>query len=280
MDYKAGWEAGTGGGNMVRNSRTGQQLDIYHPGYVDDAQAAPVAGPPQSSFPGGMTGGNPAPITTAKQVTGTQAAVGDSTPQGVPTTVAQSFQQALVNRMNPAPVNPQSGNIAPSIQANNLAEQRGFDRNRNMLAERAAQTGTNNSGGFEAQLLGLAQDRSQREGQFAGNAVLAEQDRLDRNQNSALGLSGSMLSGQQGLGQQMELANLDATLRREGLGAQTSLGNRDIDLRGELGRAGLNNQLLGLLLNNDQFGRSLSQNGAQFGASLDQSGLMGLLGLL
>jgi hypothetical protein len=33
-------------------------------------------------------------------------------------------------------------------------------------------------------------------------------------------------------------------------------------------------------MNNDQFGRSLSQNATQFGASLDQSGIMGLLGLL
>lgn len=279
MDYKSGWEAGSGGGNMVRNIRTGQQLDIYHPDYVDDPQAKPIPAS-NSGVPGGYTTNGQPPITTAQQVTGTQANVGQTAAQGAPTTVAQSFQQGLVNRLNPQAASAGSASISPAIQANRLSEDRSMAANRNLLAERAAANGTSNSGGFESQLLGLAQDRAGREGQFAGNAVMQEQDRLDRNQNSALGLAGSMLSGQQNLGQQMELANLDAALRREGLGAQTSLGQQDLALRGRLGEAGLNNQLLGLLLQNNQFGQSLSQNGAQFGQSLDQSGLLGLLGLL
>jgi hypothetical protein len=251
--------------------------DFY--GYNQLTQSPGAAAPPPPP-PGAAPGGAPAPITTAQGVTGTQATVGATAAQGAPTTVAQSFQQSLINRLNPQQASADSASINPAIQANRLSEQRGFDRNRNLLAERAAATGTNNSGGFESQLLGLAQDRAGRESAFAGDAVRQEQDRLDRNQNSAMGLSGSMLTGQQGLSQQMDLANLDATLRRAGMDLQGDLGRRDLDLRGELGRAGLNNQLLGLLMNNDQFGRSLSQNATQFGASLDQNGIMSLLGLL
>jgi hypothetical protein len=251
--------------------------DFY--GYNQLTQSPGAAAPPPPP-PGAAPGGAPAPITTAQGVTGTQATVGATAAQGAPTTVAQSFQQSLINRLNPQQASADSASINPAIQANRLSEQRGFDRNRNLLAERAAATGTNNSGGFESQLLGLAQDRAGRESAFAGDAVRQEQDRLDRNQNSALGLSGSMLTGQQGLSQQMDLANLDATLRRQGMDLQGDLGRRDLDLRGELGRGGLNNQLLGLLMNNDQFGRSLSQNATQFGASLDQNGIMSLLGLL
>src|SRR5687768_14161122 len=185
------------------------------------APAAPAAGPAAPAAPAGPAG----PITTAQGVTGTTATVGGGAAQGAPTTVAESFQQALINRMNPGAAGAGSASISPAIQANKLAEQRGFERNRNLLAERAAATGTNNSGGFESQLLGLAQDRAQREGQFEGDAVQREQERLDRNQGSALGMAGSMLTGQQGFGLQESLANLDAQLRREGIGAQTALGN-------------------------------------------------------
>lgn len=237
---------------------------------------APAAGGPAPAAPGGPA----SPITTAKDVTGTTATVGGSTAQGAPTTVAQSFQQGLINRLNPGAASVNSPGLQPALQANRLGEQRGFENNRNLLAERAAANGTAGSGGFESQLLGLAQDRAGREGQFAGNAVMQEQDRLDRNQNSALGLSGSMLSGQQGLSQQMDLANLDATLRRQGMDLQGDLGRRDIDLRGRLGEGQLNLGLLSALMNNDQFGRSLGQNSQQFGASLDQNGLLGLLGLM
>jgi hypothetical protein len=233
---------------------------------------APVAGAPQSS--------TPAPITTQQQVANTTAPVGQVTPQGAPTTVAQSFQQSLISRLNPSPLSASSPEVAPAIQANQLSEQRGFERDRNLLAERAAANGTSNSGGFETGLLGLAQDRAGREGQFAGNAVMQANQERGINDRSALATAGGLLSGNANLGQQQQLAELDAALRREALQAQGSLGSQDLALRSRIGEGSLNNQLLGLLLNNDQFGRSLSQNGAQFGQSLDQSGLLGLLGLL
>jgi hypothetical protein len=275
MALKAGWEQAGGNDTMVRNSRTGQVLDVYHPGYVDDPQAAPAPAAPAA---GGS--GTAAPITTQQQVGNTTANVGQTAQQGQPTTIAQSFQQALVNKLNPQPLTANAPEVAPAIQANQLAEQRGFDRNRNMLAERAAANGTNNSGGFETGLLGLAQDRSQREGQFAGNALMQAQQERGVNDRAALASAAGLLGGNANLSQQQSLAELDASLRREGLAQQGALGSQDLSLRSRLGEGQLNLGLLTALLGNEQFGQSLSQNATQFGATLDQNGLQGLLGLL
>jgi hypothetical protein len=217
------------------------------------------------------------PITTQQQVGNTTANIGQTTAQGTPTTVAQSFQQALVNKLNQGPISASSPEVAPAIQANQLSEQRGFDRNRALLAERAAAQGQDLSGGFESQLLGLAQDRAGREGQFAGNAVMQGNQERGINDRAAMASAAGLLGGNAGLSQQQMLAELDAAIRREGLNAQTQLGQGDLALRGRLGEGQLNLGLLAQLLGNDQFGRSLSQNGAQFGASLDQNGLLSIL---
>jgi hypothetical protein len=222
--------------------------------------------------------GPPPPITTQQQVGSTTATNGGQIAAGAPTTVAQSFQQALVNKLNPAPLTTSSPEVAPAIQANQLAEQRGFENNRNLLAERAAANGTNNSGGFESQLLGLAQDRAQREGQFAGNAMMQANQEKGVNDRSALASAAGLLGGNANLGQQQSLAELDATLRREGLAQQGALGSQDLALRSKLGEGQLNLGLLSALMQNDQFGKSLGQNASQFGASLDQNGLLALLG--
>lgn len=278
MAIKAGWE--DIGNNLVRNTSSGQVVDQFHPVYTQDGGSpAPAAPGPTNTSPG-QPAGQPPPITTAAQATGTTANVGQTAPQGAPTTIAQSFQQALVNRLNPQPINAQNSQIAPAIEANKLAEQRGMERNRNLLAERSAANGTSNSGGFESQLLGLGQDRAAREGQFAGNAVADLGRQQQQDITSALAMGGNLLGDQQRMDLQKQLADLDAQLRREGLGAQTSLGNRDIDLRSRLGEGQLNLGLLSALLNNDQFGQQLNQNALQFGAGLDQQGLLGILGLL
>jgi hypothetical protein len=244
-------------------------VDQYNPnwgkaGFVGSELSSP-SGP--SSTPG--SAGPSGPITTQQQIGDTTATNGGAIAQGAPTTVAQSFQQALINRLNPTPVNASSASIAPAIQANQLAEQRGMERSRNLLAERSAADGTSNSGGFDAQLLGLMQNRAQREGQFAGNAVQQGQALQDADTRAFAGMAGSLLSGNANLGQQMNLANLDAELRRAGLAQQGQLGNADIALRGQLGQGQLQLGLLSALLQNDQFGKSLGQNAAQFGAGLD-----------
>jgi hypothetical protein len=273
MAYKAGWE--DAGNGFVKNSSTGQMLqtnnDLYRSQW-DDSYGSPAgAAAPAATAPSG-------PITTQGQVAGTTAKVGQTAAPGQATTVAQSFQQALVNRLNPQAVSAQSASVAPAIAANKLTEQRGLESNQNALAERAAATGTNMSGGFESQLLGLKQDSAGRHANFVGNAVQRANELENQNMTSSLGMVGSLLGGQASLAQQQQLADLDAQLRREGLAQQGELGRGDLALRGRLGEGQLSLGLLSALLGHDQFGRSLSQQGAQFGQSLDQQGLLALLG--
>jgi hypothetical protein len=221
----------------------------------------------------------PPPITTAGQVTGTATTSGGQIPQGAPTTVAQSFQQSLVNRLNQAPLSASSPEVAPAIEANKLQEQRGFERNRNLLAERnAAVNGGSPSGGFETGLTGLAQDRAGREGSFAGNAVMQASQERGINDRAAMASASDLLGGNANRAQQQHMADQDAQLRREGLNAQTSLGQGDLDLRGKLGSGQLNLGLLSALLNNRQFNDQLGQNGAIAGQGFDTQTLLGLLG--
>lgn len=79
--------------------------------------------------------GQASPQNTQQQLQ-TPVTVGQTAQQGQPTSVAGAFQQALVNRLAPAPVSAQSPEVAPAIAANRAAEQRGFERNRAMTAER------------------------------------------------------------------------------------------------------------------------------------------------
>lgn len=271
-----GVNTSTGYDPNAANGNTNSWGDADWAAY-DKRYGAPAA-PSQGTEAGG--GVQAAPITNPNQVQNTTANVGGTTAQGAPTTVAQSFQQQLVNRLNPAAVSASDPSIAPSIQANNLAEQRGMERNRSLLAERAAANGQDMSGGFETGLLGLAQDRAQREGQFAGNAVQHASDIQNQNINSSLGYVGNLLTGNANRDQASELANMANATQLHGIDTQGNLGAQDIALRGELGRNANNLSLLGLLQGGSQFDRSLAQNGAQFGSSLDQNGLLSLLGLL
>ncbi len=235
--------------------------------------AAPGTAPAPPTAPGQT----PTPQNSQQALVG-QATVGAQPQQGQQTTVAGAFQQSLLNKLSQGPITAQSPQVSPQIQANQLAEQRGFDRDRAMLAEQNAASGINNSGGANSMVRGLSQDRSQREGQFAGNAI-ADANRLQSAEIlTALGLSGGLLSGIDSRDLQRYGIDTDAQLRREGLGASTSLGQGDLALRGELGRGNLNLGLASLLQNGQQFGQSLSSQNAQFGAGLNQSALLALLG--
>lgn len=278
MAAKAGWEYVNGPSDesnpnaMVRNTSTGQLVTSSHPTYLN------AAAPAQAIDNGPVGTSVNAPITNPNQVQNTPGTVGGTTAQGAPTTVAQSFQQQLINRLNPGPVSASDPSVAPAIEANKLAEQRNMESGRNLLAERAAKGGY--GGNFETGLTGLAQDRAAREGQFAGQAVQHASDLQNQNILAALGLSSNLLTGNANRDQASELAHMGDATQRYGIDTQGNLGAQDIALRGELGRNANNLSLLGLLQNNDQFGRSLAQNGAQFGAGLDQQGLLSLLGLI
>lgn len=263
---KSGWEYAGGNNTMVKNTSTGQVLDIYHPEY-QNAAAPPPAGSPTGTAPQAPQGPQ-----SAQQVL-------TQTPQaGAPPTVAGAFQQSLLTKLSQPVASMDSPELQPALAANRLAEQRGMERNRAMLAERAAATGTNMSGGFETGLMGLAQDRAAREGQFAGQAVADLGRRQSAEIMQALGLTGGMLGQQDQLALQDKLAQLDANLRQQGINSQTSLGQGDLALREKLGMGNLNLGLLGMLQGGQQFQQNLGAQMGIAGANLNQNALLGLLG--
>lgn len=260
LDDQSLWEAGdthqrvaqralaVHGGTMSPEHR--QQLTGIAQG---GAYSAPNAAPAPAAGPSGPT----LPQNAKDAYTGA-ATVGSTPGQGTQTNIPGAFQQAMVNKLAPAPVNAQNPAIKGSIDANRLAEQRGFERNRNMLAERAQAGGFSDSGALDSLLLGLGQERSGREAAFEGQQLGQLQRQQDDDVMRALALAGGGLGQLQGFDLQRTLADLDAALRREGLGVQRDLGNRDIALRDKLGSGQLNLGLLGLLSGNDQFSKSLS----------------------
>lgn len=217
-----------------------------------------------------------APTSASSALQGT-ATAGATIAPGTPTTAAQAFQQALVNRLTAGPVSAQSPEISGVIAANRGAEQRGFERNRALAAERAAATGLDPNA-ISSQLMGLASERAGRESQFAGNATMQLAQQRAQELTSALALGGSMLSEQDRLALQQELANLQAQISREGMALQGQLGTGDLSLRRELGSGQLNLGLLNALLGNQQFGQNLGAQLGMFNANLNQSALANLLG--
>lgn len=276
--YQGDWEDDAGGNNMVRNRTTNQLVDKYHPIFTK----AQGPGLPPS---GGAAPPPPLPNQQGQPQTAQQAITGQGNvmaqPQpGQPATVAGSFQQALLNRLAGPRMSAASPELQPAIQANDLQEHRGVERQRAMLAERNAAQGLNNSGGNESMLRGIVADSAARRGQFAGNAVMDANRIKEQQITSLLGLSGGMLSDIDQQQLQRYGIDLDAQLRREGLGASTNLGQGDLALWEKLGMGNLNLGLAGLLQSGQQFGQSLASNNAQFSAGLNQQALMQMLGML
>jgi hypothetical protein len=251
-------------------------VDRNHPLYTQAMAAVPQTPTPAPTAPG----------TTAPAPTGPQNAQQalTGTPSQAPTTVAGAFQTALMNKLGSGPVDRNNPELAPALAANRLAEQRAMERNRGLLAERASAQGLDASGGFETGLLGLAQERAGREGQFEGQAVADLARRQSQEIMQALGLTGGLLGQQDQLGFGREelalrdkLAQLQAQLSREGLSQQGQLGNRDLDIRSQLGTGQLNLGLLGLLQNGQQFGQNLGFQSGLASANLNQNALLSLL---
>lgn len=101
------------------------------------------------------------------------------------------FQSALRNQL--MTLMGRDNSNSPAIQADRLAEAHGLQNSQQMLAERAAAEGTNNSGGFDSKDLGLQQDSAGRQATFAGN----QQNVNDQTILQALGLGSGLYNEDQ-----------------------------------------------------------------------------------
>lgn len=242
--------------------------------YPSSHPLAQQSGSPTS--PTATSGAVPSPNAPPTSANG---ALTSPTSTGAPTTVTGAFQQALMSQLTPGPVSAASPEVAPAITANKNAEQRNFEQQRAQTAERAASQGLDQNA-FNSQLTGLGQERALREGQFAGNAVASLAQQRAQQITSALALAGGMLSDQDRMALQKELAQLQAQVQRESIASGNTLGQGDLTLRRDLGEGGLNLGLLNSLLGNEQYNSGLGAQLGMFGANLNQQAVLGLLGVL
>lgn len=168
---------------------------------------------------GGSAGGN-----------GGAPSMSPTTGYGVPASMPQTsspydaaLQAAIMGLLNtPQTVDAESLRHTPQFQAEQLGGQRAEERQRAQLAERASAEGWSDSGGMDTQLQGIRTARGENEANFLGNLATSQmQDNRDR---LLAGISAATQSGQfqQAQALQLELANLDAAIRRETLSQQQS----------------------------------------------------------
>jgi hypothetical protein len=243
--------------------------------YYQPSQPAAPAAP---AAPGGPAAPAPPAVeqpTTLKGVLDTPGTVGATPEQGAPTTVANAFQQALINRLAPQDISANNPAIRGSIAANRNAEARGLSKTREALAERAAATGQ--TGAQESGIRQAIGESAGRQGAYEGNALYGLHQQQANDLSQGLGLVGSLLPEQQRQELQRYGLDLNASLSREGLAQQGQLGNRELDIRNALGLGNLDLGRLGLNLNNQQFDKRLGADIGLGQANLNQNALLALL---
>ena len=279
--------AAMGGGVLVN----GGWVPKNHPLAQQAGQTeGPITAPPLTQAP--ATSVPEAKPTAAIGATSTTPA---QNPQQPATTIQGAYQNALLKQLNTNPV-VNSVQEDPALAAQSgafrQAAARSEQRQRNAAAERAAATGTLESGGFDATVQQIGNDRafaeSQNDAQLLGGARQQRMNELYQ----ALALGGNQLNEDEKNQIQLQLMELEkqqnaATnalagreldIRQSGIDSQTRLGQGDLDLRGYLGKGQLGLGLLSTLLNDRQVNTG---QGIQLGlgqAGLNQQALLGLLG--
>lgn len=200
--------------------------------------------------------GTPEPLPAPGPAPAPQPAAPGSVPTlpnaAPPNQMDEATQRAIMSLLNTKRgIDPGALYNSPEMRAVRFGGQRAEERGRAQLAERAAVTGTDDSGGFETDLAGLRETRGLNETTEMGRLATIETER--QRQDLTQGIQFAMATQQFGLAQQLqrELAQLDAQVAREG--------------RAESGR---------------QFDAGLGFNYAQLEQDANARALMALLGLV
>ena len=222
------------------------------------ARYRPPAGAPTSATPGAGTAGAPSPNP-----------LGDV------------FRNALVSRISANPIPTAVGEdpaLAAQSGAFRQAQERSASRARSQGAESLSASGLGSSGAAGSMARKVEADRALAEGQFdAGLLGDARQQRMQELQQF-LSIAGNTLSNEQQTALQRELGLGDLNVRQQGVASQTALGQGDLALRGELGRGGLQQNLLSILLNNRTDNDRTALQGAGLELGANTAALQALLG--
>jgi hypothetical protein len=123
------------------------------------------------------------------------------------------------------------------------------------LAEGMAGTGQTGAQGVESRLI--AERAAQQRGNFEADLVRQDLQQQRADVENALKALTGMIDADQTRRLQERLAELDAQLKTASLNASTGLGTQELALKDRLGMAGINVDLLGKLLQNQQFNNNL-----------------------
>ncbi len=199
--------------------------------------------------------------------------------------IATPFYSTLSGLLQkPQTIDENDPQVKASLNAARGQEERNFAKQRGMLAERAAAEGTSMSGGFDTQLGNLRAGIGARQGQLAADLTQkAQTDRMAQIM-SALSIGQGSMSDSDRNQLQRELAQLDASLRREGydvsreqIGAGTEQSQAENALRRYIAdqSTGLNYAQLGQ--QGTQFGQQLGATTGMHDQDLQQAMLIALL---
>lgn len=224
--------------------------------YEPDPGASPAPSPSPASIPQISTSGSSSSSSSSVSNPAPQIGTGGGPePYTTEPGVQDEFLQLLMNRMNQGT---EIDRNDPNIRQQSDAFAAGVERQkRDAISDMAERSGPLASGALRGQERMTRERAGQAIGSFEAELVGKElQNRRDEIRQ-ALEQFGGMLDADQQRQLQRELANLDAQLKQQGLDVQSSLGGRELDIRERLGTAGLNVDLMGLLLGQQRFGDQL-----------------------
>lgn len=215
-------------------------------------------------------------VPVPKNVQGT---IGNLFQQQPASPVQTAYSEQLLNLMNESsqPVSLADPNLSQQSETYRASRQRGTERQRSALAERAAQTGTSGAGGFDTAVGNLYGDESR---DIAGNdAELVRGEMTARRAQMMQALTLAQQTGNADAARQLQtqLALLDASLNQSQFTDELGFRNSALTQQGKLGQGDLALRLLALLTGNqfnyDQLG---SQNAFNL-ADLNQRGIQNFL---
>lgn len=179
---------------------------------------------PRRDAIGGSGGGAAAQAAPAFQPAGGQAVAQPAVQSpAITNQVTELLRKRLEELSNPLDLS-KDPVYQGQIREAQIASLRGADRERAALAERAAASGTNRSGGFDVGVQGILDNQRETDRGFAANLA---GDRLGaREQQLVQAIQMARAVGQDDWANQLELQRLDL---------QKELGRGDLSLRGALG---------------------------------------------
>jgi DNA-binding transcriptional MerR regulator len=260
---KTGWE--DVGNNLVKHTATGQIVDQNHPIYAKSQAVGNVAGNPGPPAPG-----TPPPAGSV-EAQGNNAQTYSSTPGAAPTKTTgnqgtqdvvrnsylqQATQGTTVDRNDP--------NLKQQLDPYVAAQEREKRNYVSEQAERLSAKGLGDSGQMQQEQRLASENAANASGAFESQLVSRElQNKRAEIQNALSSLSG-VLSADQQREMQTQLADLDATLKREGYSTQEGIAGQQNRTQMTLGQGALNVDMIKTLLQNQQFNNGQALNWSQF----------------